>query len=87
VPGLYGDAHAAAAFASSLQVVPVTLEPVPLVLKETETGLPTVDPFAGELIVTVGTSESTVKLTVSEPEPAELLAVTTTVCAPCARPV
>jgi hypothetical protein len=76
-----------AAAASSLQVVPVTLEPVPLVVKTTETELPVVAPAVGELMLTVGTSESTVKPTVAEPVPAALVALTATVCAPWLSPV
>jgi hypothetical protein len=77
-----------AAAASSLQVVPVTLLPVPEAVNVALTELVvTVLPLAGAVIDTVGASESTVKVTVADPEPAEFVAVTTTVCAPWAKPV
>jgi hypothetical protein len=80
--------QAVAAAASSLQVVPVTLLPVPAAVNVALTELVvTVLPLAGAVMLTVGTSESTVKLTVAEPEPAAFIAVTTTECAPCASPV
>ena len=51
-------------------------------LKTVETELPVVLPLAGELMLTAGAMLSTVKLTVALPEPAMLVAVTTTLCAP-----
>jgi len=69
-----------AAAASSLQVVVVVVASV--TLKTVETELPVVEPLAGELMATTGAIESTVKLTVAEPEPAMLVAVTTTLWAP-----
>jgi hypothetical protein len=66
----------------------VTFDPVPAAVNVALTELVvTVEPLAGAVMLTVGTSESTVKVTVADPEPAEFVAVTTTVCAPCARPV
>jgi hypothetical protein len=67
-----------AAAASSLQVVvvavaSVTLNAVVAVVLDDE------DPLAGELMLTAGLTESTVKLTEALPEPAALVAVTTTV--------
>ena len=56
-------------------------------LKLSVTGEPTVEPLAGELMLTTGAIESTVKLTVALPEPAALVAVTTTVWAPWLRPL
>ena len=50
--------------------------------KTVETVLPCVEPLAGELMATTGAMLSTVKLTVAEPEPAMLVAVTTTLWAP-----
>jgi hypothetical protein len=77
-----------AAAASSLQVVPVTLVPVPLAVKLNVTVLPAVvEPLAGAVMLTVGTTESTVKLTTSLPEPAAFVAVTVTECAPWLSPV
>ena len=69
-----------AAAASSLQVVVVAVASV--TLKTVETELPVVLPLAGELMATTGAMLSTVKLTVAEPEPAMLVAVTTTLWAP-----
>ena len=55
--------------------------------KTVETELPVVEPLAGELMLTTGAMLSTVKLTVALPEPAMLVAVTTTVWAPWLRAV
>ena len=48
---------------------------------------PCVEPVAGDVIVTTGATVSTVKFAVAEPEPAAFVAVTTTECGPCARPL
>jgi hypothetical protein len=74
-----------AAAASSLQVVVVVVASVTVKFVVTE--LPVVEPLAGEVMLTDGGSESTVKVTVALPEPAALVAVTTTVWLPCERPV
>ena len=76
-----------AAAASSLQVVPVIAVVASVAVKTVETELACVEPLAGELMATTGATESTVKLTVAEPEPAALVAVTTTVWAPWLRAV
>jgi hypothetical protein len=79
--------HAAAAAASSLQVVPVTFEPVPLVVKLTAVPVLICDePFAGALIETVGTRLSTVKVTEAVPVPPALVALTRTVWLPWLSP-
>ena len=54
-------------------------------VKFSVTGDATVEPVAGELMLTTGAMESTVKETVALPEPAALVAVTTTVWAPWLR--
>jgi hypothetical protein len=71
--------------ASSLQVVVVVVaSTTPNVAV---TFGPVVDPLVGAVIVTAGLTESTVKVVVAEPEPDALVAVTSTVWLPCARPL
>jgi hypothetical protein len=74
--------QAAAAAASSLQVVPVTAEVASVAVNDVVTLEPWVEPFAGELIATTGATESTVNVTEALPEPAALVAVTVTVWLP-----
>ena len=63
--------------------MPVTLEPVPLVVKTALVDVLVEDEaLAGAEIATVGARLSTVKLTVPLPDPEALVAVTTTVWAP-----
>jgi hypothetical protein len=66
-----------AAAASSLQVVVVVVASV--TVNVVVTAGPVVAPFAGAVIVTAGLTESTVNVTEALPEPAALVAVTTTV--------
>ena len=74
-----------AAAASSLQVVVVAVASVTEKFVVTE--LPVVEPLAGELMLTTGAIESTVKLTEALPEPETLDAVTVTLWLPWLRPV
>jgi hypothetical protein len=82
---LWPVVQAAAAPPSTAQVVVV--EVVSLTEKFNVTGEPTVEPLAGELIVTTGLTLSTVKVTEAVPVPAALVAETITVWLPCDSPV
>ena len=78
----YGLVHAAAVPPSSEQVMLVGLL---VAVKETAPDVE-VDVDGWAVIVTTGVT-TTVQAAVAEPEPAVLVAVTTTLCAPAARPV
>jgi hypothetical protein len=83
---VFGEVHAAVAPESSLQVVVTPLASDAEKLTVTVV-LRIVAPAAGELTVNAGNTESTLNGTTSLALPAELLTVTVTVCAPCARPL
>jgi hypothetical protein len=79
--------HATAAAASSLHVVPVTDDVASAAVNVRLAVLPIELPFVGDVIVTIGGTLSTVKVTVALALPTALVAVTVTVCEPCASPV